>query len=113
MLLGPSVSCEYDVRPALRSVRCSVEVYYSSKDWLWLGLCTGVIGCADRRRCGASGYCGFSLIVESPEDARLLEKLQQHPWQAEDRLLGNLGGHYGAYQPEFLKARVLPVLTGP
>jgi hypothetical protein len=112
VLLGPSVSCEYDIRPALRCARCGVEVHYSSRDWLYLGFCTGLVGCADRRHCGASGRYGFSLRVESPEDANLLERLHQHPWQSEDRQLGNCGGHYGAYQTEYLKARVLPVLLG-
>jgi pimeloyl-ACP methyl ester carboxylesterase len=110
VLLGPSVSCEYDIRPALRCARCGLEVHYSSRDWLYLGLCTGLVGCADRRRCGASGRCGFSLLVESPDDEQLLERLHQHAWQPDDRQLGNHGGHYGAYQVEYLKARVLPVL---
>ena len=33
-------------------------------------------------------------------------------WQPSDRELGNDGGHYGAYQPDYLKVRVLPVLLG-
>lgn len=112
VLLGPSVSCEYDIRPALRCVRCGLEVHYSSRDWIYLGLCTKLVGCADRRHSGASGRYGFTLTVECPEDQQLLPRLHQHPWQPEDRLLGNDGGHYGAYQPEYLKARVLPVLLG-
>jgi pimeloyl-ACP methyl ester carboxylesterase len=112
VLLGPSVSCEYDIRPALRCARGGLEVHYSGRDWLYLGLCTGLVGCADGKRCGASGRCGFSLVVETPEDANLFERLHQHPWQPDDRLLGNAGGHYGAYQPDYLKARVLPVLLG-
>jgi pimeloyl-ACP methyl ester carboxylesterase len=113
LLLAPSVSAEYDIRPALRAVRHGVEVYYSSHDWLYLGLLTKVVGCADRLRCGASGHKGFSLRIESPADADLLERLHQYPWQPADRELGNDGGHYGAYQPEFLKARVFPVLLQP
>jgi pimeloyl-ACP methyl ester carboxylesterase len=111
VLLAPSVSCEYDIRPALRCVRGTVQVHYSRHDWLYLGLCTKLVGCADRHWCGASGRKGFSLRVESPEDAALLERLQQHPWQSSYRLLGNEGGHYGAYQPAYLKAHVLPVLV--
>jgi hypothetical protein len=110
VLLGPSVSCEYDIRPALRCARCGLEVHYSGHDWLYLGFCTRLVGCADRRYCGASGRCGFSLLVETPADEHLLERLHQHPWQPEDRLLGNNGGHYGAYQTEYLRARVLPAL---
>jgi pimeloyl-ACP methyl ester carboxylesterase len=110
VLLAPSVSSDYDIRPVLRSVRGSLEVHYSSRDWVYLGLCTKIVGCADRVFCGASGRCGFNLLIESPEDAALLDRLEQHPWQPSDRNLGHDGGHYGAYQPEYLKARVLPVL---
>jgi pimeloyl-ACP methyl ester carboxylesterase len=110
VLLSPSVSSDYDIRPVLRCVRGSLEVHYSGRDWVYLGLCTKIVGCADRVFCGASGRNGFNLLIESPEDAELLERLQQHPWQSSDRKFGNDGGHYGAYQPEYLKARVLPVL---
>jgi pimeloyl-ACP methyl ester carboxylesterase len=110
VLLAPSVSKEYDIRPALQSVCGNVEVHYSGHDWLYLGLCTKLVGCADHRRCEASGRVGFELRVESPEDAELLPHLQQHPWQRSFRELGNNGGHYGAYQPEYLKSYVLPVL---
>jgi pimeloyl-ACP methyl ester carboxylesterase len=112
VLLAPSVSSDYDIRPALRCVREGVEVYYSSQDWVYLGFCTNLIGCADRHFGGASGRYGFSLLVESPRDELLLERLHQHPWQPDDRQLGNDGGHYGAYQIDYLKARVLPVLLG-
>jgi pimeloyl-ACP methyl ester carboxylesterase len=112
VLLSPSVSSDYDIRPALRCVRGSVEVHYSGHDWLYLGLCTKLVGCADRLYCGASGRRGFNVRIDSPEDAALLPRLQQHPWQTADRVLGHNGGHYGAYQPEYLKERVLPVLLG-
>jgi pimeloyl-ACP methyl ester carboxylesterase len=111
VLLAPAVSSEYDLRPALRGIRGSVEVHFSSHDWLHLGLCTTLMGCADRLHCGASGRKGFVLRIESPEDADLLERLHQHCWEPDDRRLGNNGGHYGAYQPEYLKARVLPILV--
>jgi pimeloyl-ACP methyl ester carboxylesterase len=112
VLLAPSVSSEYDIRPALRSVRGTFEVHYSSRDWLYLGFCTRLVGCADRRYCGASGRVGFQVVIESQADCDLMPRLVQHPWQPDDRSLGHDGGHYGAYQPAYLKARVLPVLLG-
>jgi pimeloyl-ACP methyl ester carboxylesterase len=110
VLLLPSVSTQYDIRPALRSVQGTVQVHYSSHDWLYLGLCTNLVGCADQQRGDASGRVGFQLQVDSPADQALLPRLVQHPWQPSDSLLGNEGGHYGAYQPAYLKARVMPVL---
>jgi hypothetical protein len=110
VLLLPSVSSEYDIRPALRSVKGTMEVHYSGHDWFYLGLCTFLVGCADHHCGEASGRVGFQLIIESPQDAALLPRLVQHPWQPSYRLLGNQGGHYGAYQPEYLKTQILPVL---
>jgi len=112
VLLLPAVSNEYDIRPALRCCRGSLEVHYSGRDWLYLGLCMNIVGCADGKRCGASGRTGFTVRIDTPEEVKLVERLRQHPWQASDRELGHDGGHYGAYQPEYLKARVLPVLLG-
>jgi pimeloyl-ACP methyl ester carboxylesterase len=113
VLLAPAVSTEYDIRPALRCVRGSLEVHYSEHDWIYLGLCTHVVGCTDRRYCPAGGRVGFQLQIDCPADAALLPRLVQHPWQPEFRLLGHEGGHYGAYQPEYLKAQILPVLLSP
>jgi pimeloyl-ACP methyl ester carboxylesterase len=110
VLLLPSVSTSYDIRPALRSVKGSMEVHYSSQDWVYLGLCVNLVGCADRCFASASGRVGFELRIDCPEDAALLPRLVQYPWQPADRQLGNNGGHYGAYQPDYLKARILPVL---
>jgi hypothetical protein len=108
----PSVSTDYDIRPALRSVRGTVEVHYSSQDWMYLGLCMRLVGCADRKRADAGGRVGFGVRLETVQDEALLPRLVQYPWQPSYRQLGNDGGHYGAYQPEYLKLFVVPVLTG-
>ncbi len=110
VLLAPSVSTEYDIRPALRSVKQTVEVHYSSDDWFFLGFGIQLLGCADRGHTAASGRVGFELRIDGPEDTALLPRLVQHPWQPSDRQLGHDGGHYGAYQPAYLKERILPVL---
>jgi pimeloyl-ACP methyl ester carboxylesterase len=112
VLLSPSVSSSYDLRPALRCVQHSVEVHYSEQDWVYLGIWTGLLGCGDRRSCEASGRFGFKLEVDAPADAALASRLVQYPWQHSYTALGNLGGHYGAYQPAYLKLLVLPALAG-
>jgi pimeloyl-ACP methyl ester carboxylesterase len=112
ILLSPSVSTEYDIRPALRCARCSVEVHFSQRDWVFLGIWTGLLGCADRRHCVASGRVGFRAQLDAPADAPLRPKLVQHAWNPSFVALGNYGGHYGGYQPDYLRERVLPVLLG-
>src|SRR5205807_9465519 len=48
LLLAPAVSACYDLRPALRSTRAGVDVFFSRRDRLFLGLGTALFGTADR-----------------------------------------------------------------
>lgn len=114
-VLAPSLSANYDLRPALRSVRGHVDVYYSCKDWLYLGVGTQILGTPDRGPVPCSGRTGFRVMPTCPKDQWLLHKLRQHAWEPHDRSAGNHGGHYGAYHEKYLRARVLPLLleAGP
>lgn len=112
VLLSPSVSCGYDLRPALRTTRCGIDVFYSARDWVVLGLTTGIVGTADRRWIAAAGRVGFCPVPGSAEDARLYEKLRQHPWDQSMSWTGNTGGHFESHEPEFLRSYVLPLLDG-
>jgi pimeloyl-ACP methyl ester carboxylesterase len=109
-LLSPSLSQVYDLRPALSAVSGHLDVYYSRHDWLYLGVATSIWGTTDRVRALPGGRVGFCLFSTNPADAELYRKVRQHPWQPWDRDTGNRGGHYGAYQPGFLDAVVLPLL---
>ena len=109
-LLAPSVSATYDLRPALRNVKQAMHVYYSKHDWWYLGFATQVVGTQDRRWIApASGRVGFRFNPEAPNDRALEAKLKQHAWRPRDVETGNLGGHFGGYQPEFLRRHVLPL----
>jgi hypothetical protein len=110
VLLSPSVSSEHDLRPALACSRRGVDVFYSTDDLLYLGLAVAVFGNADRERTAAAGRVGFHPVVTGADDAALYAKLRQYPWQPCLDWTGNHGGHYGAYQPWFLRAAVLPLL---
>lgn len=110
VLLAPSVATDYDLRPALRAVRESVDVFYSTSDLLYLGFAVRILGTTDRRWTPSGGLVGFRRRAATFEDALLYNKLRQHPWLPEDRPTGNLGGHYGSYQPGYLRTRVLPLL---
>jgi pimeloyl-ACP methyl ester carboxylesterase len=110
VLLSPSVSSEHDLRPALACARRGVDVFYSEDDVFYLGLGVVIFGNADRERNAAAGRTGFHPVFASPEDASLYAKLRQYPWQPCLDWTGNHGGHYGTYQPGFLRAAVLPLL---
>ena len=109
-LLSPSLSTFYDLRPALGAVRNHVDVYHGWRDWLYLGLGTGIWGTSDRLHAPASGRVGFQVYIGCDEDRALYAKLRQHAWHWSDWLTGHHGGHYGAYQAGFLRKRVVPRL---
>jgi hypothetical protein len=110
ILLAPAVSATYDLQPALRCVCRSVEVFYSGRDVAALGLGTTLLGTSDRRWEAAAGRVGFRPPLDCAEEQALLTKLHQHPWHPCLAWAGNAGGHYGAYQPTYLRAYVLPLL---
>jgi pimeloyl-ACP methyl ester carboxylesterase len=110
-LLAPSLSATYDVRPALRAVREGLHVYYSHKDTLYLGVWTGILGNSDRRWGASSGRIGFQPPPSSLNDSYLYGKLIQRAWHPSDQALGNDGKHYGDYQPEFVRAHILPFIS--
>jgi hypothetical protein len=110
VVLAPSVSRDYDLRPALRSSARGIDAFSSENDRLALGVGTYVLGTADRRWVPAAGRVGFRPIVESSEDAALVAKLRVHPWHPIVAWTGNHGGHDDSYRSGYLRAYVLPAL---
>jgi pimeloyl-ACP methyl ester carboxylesterase len=109
VLLSPSLSVDYDLRPALRCVRETLDVFYSTHDWVYLALVTRLIGTSDRHWAPAAGRYGFHPQTAAPGDECLYAKIRQYPWVHPYAQAGNLGGHYGGYRPEFLRLYVLPL----
>ena len=105
ILLAPSLSARYNVQQALRTVKHSLNVFYSPHDYIYLGAATYLLGTPDRRWTATAGRTGFNQPLE-PE---VQSKLVQRSWQPTDRLLGNNGGHFGAYQAGYLRAHVIPL----
>jgi hypothetical protein len=108
VLLAPSVSMGYDLRPALRTARDGMDVFFSRCDTL-LELAVGLVGTADRYAGPAAGEVGFRPTVCCIPDAALYGKLRQHAWTPCVAWTGNTGGHYGSYEPGFLRAYVIPL----
>ncbi len=112
VLLAPAVSAKKDLRPALASSRCGIDVFYSGRDWACLGLGTLLAGTTDRCwTLAVAGKVGFRPVLNAPEDEALYAKLRQYPWDPSLTWTGHKGGHYGSYQPGFLRAFVLPLLV--
>jgi pimeloyl-ACP methyl ester carboxylesterase len=111
VLLAPSVSPCYDLRPALASAREGIDVFISDRDKVILGLAMRVVGTADRRLGPAAGQVGFRPVVGAPTDAALYTRLRLHHWDPVVAWSGHAGGHYGSNRVGFLKAYVLPLLA--
>jgi pimeloyl-ACP methyl ester carboxylesterase len=109
VLLAPSVSAHYDLRPALAC--CPIDVFYSNDDWFYLGVGVALLGTTDRDQLPAAGRTGFLTTVKSPEDKARYARLHQHPWVAADEDAGHRGGHFGGTQPAFLRNQVVPLLV--
>jgi hypothetical protein len=106
VFLAPSVSSRYDLRASLIAAREGVDVFYSRKDWLALGVATRLVGMTDRRWAPAAGRWGFRApTCES-------EKLRQYCWTRDLAWTGNTGGHYGTHSLIFLQVYVFPLLVG-
>jgi hypothetical protein len=109
-LLAPALSTYYDLRPGLCAVRNHVDVYYSWRDWGYLGLATAIWGTTDRLHAPSAGRVGFQVYDGCDEDRALYARLRQHPWHWRDWCTGNDGGHFGAQQAGYLRRRVVPNL---
>ncbi len=107
-LLAPSVSAFYDLRPALCRVNCFIDVYHSRRDWLYLGVGSRVVGTSDNTHRVAAGRFGFRPLVDHADDVALYDKLRQIPWERGDRAAGHNGSHFGGYQPDYLRANIIP-----
>lgn len=110
VLLAPSVSACYDLRPSLASTRLGIHAFTSTADVV-LAINMPLSGTTDRRWGATAGRVGFKPIVNCPEDRVLYARLFQHPWDPSQAELGHNGGHYGSFKPPYLRSVILPLLT--
>lgn len=107
LLLAPSVSTDYDIRPALRAAREGLDVFCSKKDRLALGVGVRMVGTTDKFLGAAAGLHGFKMSGSPVQDAEAT-RLRQHFWSAEMARTGHTGGHYGVHAPAFIQAYLFP-----
>jgi pimeloyl-ACP methyl ester carboxylesterase len=107
ILLAPSVSVGYDLRPTLRAAREGLDVFCSKKDWVALGFVTRVVGTTDRFGAAAAGRHGFTADTVPDQE---VPRLRQHFWSPEVSWTGNTGGHHGMHTPAFLHTYLFPLI---
>lgn len=112
VLLAPAVSADYDLTHALAVSRQGVDAFTSTRDRLYLGLGTRMVGTADGKRgVPPAGRVGFDTPALDGPHAWLAGRLHQHPWESSVDWTGNTGRHAGSLQPEYFRHFVLPLLT--
>ncbi len=109
VLLGAALSPTYDLSKALSRCRDGIVNFYSSRDWLMIGLGTRVFGTIDRRRSVSAGRTGFL-----DADGRLTRTagLTQLGWSDAWRGLGHDGGHFGWLARRWARDVLAPEVNG-
>jgi pimeloyl-ACP methyl ester carboxylesterase len=113
ILLAPSVSTGYDLRPALWAAKEGLDVFCSRKDWVALGFVIRVVGTTDTRSSAAAGRFGFHPRGQAASDPATSTKLRQHFWSADQVWTGHTGGHHGMHTPAFIHAYLFPLIEAP
>jgi hypothetical protein len=113
ILLAPSVSTGYDIRPTLWTAKEGVDVFCSTKDWVALGFVIHVVGTTDKFWSGsAAGRWGFQPKGSTKLADLEASRLRQHFWSPEMARTGHTGGHHGMHAPGFVQAYLLPLMLG-
>jgi pimeloyl-ACP methyl ester carboxylesterase len=108
ILLGPAVSSDYRLAPALRRVRGTMHVFYSSGDEILPStFLTGTYDGAVGESAGRVGFDAASLPAE------LKLHLRQHEHRLAWERLGCSGGHFGWRSRAFAQAVLAPLLDWP
>lgn len=113
ILLGSSLSADYNLRQALRRVRGEVHVFSSKRDRI-LQVFVPVVGSADRERTGArvAGRYGFQLPPAADDETQdLYSKLVQYEWDDERAAAGDTGSHTGTTHPRFVQRYIAPLIN--
>jgi hypothetical protein len=113
LLLAPSVSTGYDIRPTLWSAKEGVDVFCSKKDWVALGFVVRVVGTTDNFWSGAAaGRFGFKPKKANPLAEMEQARLRQHFWSEDVAWTGHTGGHHGMHEPAFVQTFLMPLMVG-
>jgi pimeloyl-ACP methyl ester carboxylesterase len=114
VLLGTSISENYDLTQALKRVRGHVYLYTSTHDRM-LRFLMPFSGTADRKFDDpGTGITGFVLPAGATAETRRLyaEKVITIPWTAKLEKDSDFGHHFDNVKMEFIRDHVAPLFTG-
>ncbi|HEY3898025.1 MAG TPA: hypothetical protein VGM54_05385 [Chthoniobacter sp.] len=114
VLLGCSISEDYDLTRALRQVKGHVYLYTSTKDRM-LGFLMPLTGTADRKFLDpGAGITGFVIPSHASAETRKLyaNRLVTIAWTAQLEKDGNYGRHFDNIKMQFVRDQVAPLILG-
>ena len=114
VLLGTSISRDYDLTKALKHVKGHVYLYTSTHDRM-LGFLMPFTGTADRKFDDpGAGITGFVLPAGATAETRKLyaKKLVTIAWTAQLEKDGDYGHHFDNVKMEFIRDHVAPLFMG-
>jgi pimeloyl-ACP methyl ester carboxylesterase len=111
ILLAASLSPKYILDFALANSTRGMVNFYSSRDWVILGLGTIVAETMDGRHSVSAGEVGFD-VPRSKLSLPPYDKLYQVSWRPDMAMAGNPGMHLTSGAPEFVATYVAPLITG-
>lgn len=111
VLVQSAVSPRYDLSRALTRVSDALVNFYSSRDWLILGVGTSVFGTIDRSFTASAGSVGFVVEAAVPRAAQRT-LLRQVEWTEAMRRTGHWGGHLSIGAYDWNRSFVAPLVGG-
>jgi len=107
ILMAPAISPGYMVDFALSKTKRGIVNFYSSKDWLFLGVGTTISGTMDGKHGNSAGRVGFTVPLK-PGRSKLYDRLYQVAWHQQMAMAGNTGGHLSSSAVGFVANYVAP-----
>lgn len=114
VLLGTSISRDYDMTEALKRVKNKLYIFTSTHDQM-LGTMMPLSGTADRKfNDPGAGIKGFVLPARASAATRKLyaDKIVTIPYSKDFRKDGDKGHHFDNVKKEFIRDQVAPLLMG-
>jgi len=114
VLLGASISRDYDMTQALKRVKNKLYIITSTHDHM-LSIAMPLSGTADRKfHDPGAGIRGFVLPANASEETKRLyaEKIATIPYSKDFRKDSDQGHHFDNVKPEFIRNEVAPLLMG-
>ncbi len=108
ILLAPAISPGYMVDFALSKTKRGIVNFYSSRDWLFLGVGTTITGTMDGKHSSSAGKVGFTVPAK-PGRSKVYDKLFQIAWHQQMAMAGNTGSHLTSSTEGFVANYVAPL----